>query len=596
MDTHSKTAAEQFLAIAHQFRLGGLLTESPHPVTRSLSETAERSIPDALQLLFRVDDDVLDAYKRWMDSEFPRLMSAAVVDSLNSGGNIFFVGCGATGRLSIQLDAMWRGFWRKSNYRHACGFENRTLSVMAGGDYALIKSVEGFEDFQQFGAKQIADAGLTSNDVVFAITEGGETSFVIGAAWQAVRAGAKVYFVYNNPDEILRSCAERSREIIDDARVKKVNLTTGPMAIMGSTRMQATSIQLCVMTSVLEMVIASLLNDDALSVPRKFLLELEKIHSYMLSADFLAQLSKLVSLEQQTYASGYKTTYFADSLGIDVLTDTTERSPTFCTPAFRKFDDLGASESWSFLFTSQRDTEQAWMLLLNRPLNCLNWGNDEIISLVPSDIADRQCRIMEQIGRNEILRFKIGMDGMKYRPWNDGDAAIFVLSEDDLPMFDHYADVIRQSRRQGASVGLISIGSEQLGEQVRRRINTDMPCTDAVFVLMEDDFRLKGITHVAIKMILNALSTCVMVRLGRVTGNCMTAVVPGNLKLIDRCIRCIQMLTGVDYEVACYELFDAIEYIRPRMEGGIAYPAVVNLTAAKITCGCSLEEAESSIF
>ena len=48
---------------------------------------------------------------------------------------------------------------------------------------------------------------------------------------------------------------ERSREVILEPRIEKINLTTGPMAITGSTRMQATSIQLCVMLVVLEMVV-----------------------------------------------------------------------------------------------------------------------------------------------------------------------------------------------------------------------------------------------------------------------------------------------------------------------------------------------------
>ena len=126
---------------------------------------------------------------------------------------------------------------------------------MAGGDFALIKSVEGFEDFAAFGKKQMTDLGVSARDVVFAITEGGETSFVIGTAWAGVDAGAKVYFVYNNPDEILCEHVERSREVIQDARIEKINLTTGPMAITGSTRMQATSIQLCVLLTVLEMVV-----------------------------------------------------------------------------------------------------------------------------------------------------------------------------------------------------------------------------------------------------------------------------------------------------------------------------------------------------
>ena len=45
--------------------------------------------------------------------------------------------------------------------------ENSIVSVMAGGDYALIKSVENFEDHQAFGKKQLSDAGVTKGDTVF---------------------------------------------------------------------------------------------------------------------------------------------------------------------------------------------------------------------------------------------------------------------------------------------------------------------------------------------------------------------------------------------------------------------------------------------
>ena len=133
--------------------------------------------------------------------------------------------------------------------------------------------------------------------MVFAITEGGETSFVIGTAWQGVDAGAKVYFVYNNPDEILCRHVERSREVIQDARIEKINLTTGPMAITGSTRMQATSIQLCVMLTILEMVVMELaadrepgivrqsINQSAAAVPAQFLARLEELHASLKSPD-----------------------------------------------------------------------------------------------------------------------------------------------------------------------------------------------------------------------------------------------------------------------------------------------------------------------
>ena len=152
---------------------------------------------------------------------------------------------------------------------------------------------------------------MRAGDVVFAITEGGETSFVIGTAWAGVEASAKVYFVYNNPDEILCQHVERSRQVIQDARIEKINLTTGAMAITGSTRMQATSIQLCVLLTVLEMVVRELVLDCGAAppvlesvtsrplpdLPARFLAALEELHATLKSPELLTQLARLVELE-----------------------------------------------------------------------------------------------------------------------------------------------------------------------------------------------------------------------------------------------------------------------------------------------------------
>jgi N-acetylmuramic acid 6-phosphate etherase len=215
-------------------------------------------------------------------------------------------------------------------------WEARTHSAMAGGDFALIKSVEGFEDFTQFGAKQIADMGVSEGDVVIAITEGGETSFVIGTAWEGLRKGAKVYFMYNNPDDVLCEHVIRSREVIEDPRIEKINVTTGPMGIMGSTRMQATTIELCVMVTILEMVLRDIMatvdpNGDypsSSTVPQEFMGALNEVLSTLLSREILAPLAELVKMEAASYKARKKSTYFADSFGIDIMTDTTERSPT----------------------------------------------------------------------------------------------------------------------------------------------------------------------------------------------------------------------------------------------------------------------------
>src|ERR1017187_10398918 len=385
--------SDDFLKISGQFKLGSLVTEASHPVTAQLSDVGRVDIAGALKLLFEADGDVLRKFREFVESGRAVKIKEAVVQALEDDGRIFFTGCGSTGRLSILLDSIWRDFCRQVDHAE---LENRTFSVMAGGDYALIKSGEGFEDFSAFGKKQMNDLGVSAKDVVFAITEGGETSFVIGTAWAGVAAVAKVYFVYNNPDEILCEHVERSREVIQDARIEKINLTTGPMAITGSTRMQATSIQLCVMLPIWERGARELAGEPSADTAAEFLAHLESAFAGLQSPEFLASLASLVALEESIYRDGGKNSYFAGRFGIDVLTDTTERSPTFCTPPFRKFDDDQAAESWAFLFVQDDWTDKAWQEILKRKPRCVEWSEEEIRALVAEPDLERT---LETVGK-----------------------------------------------------------------------------------------------------------------------------------------------------------------------------------------------------
>jgi len=611
----SRKRSDEFLKISGQFKLGSLVTESSHPVTANLSEVAKADIAAALKLLFDVDDDVIRKFRGFVASGRAGDIKETILCSLKSGGRIFFTGCGATGRLSILLDSVWRDFWQQqktltrpsATLSHPMGegidFENRTFSVMAGGDYALIKSVEGFEDFTAFGKKQINDLGVSSKDIVFAITEGGETSFVIGTAWAGVEAGAKVYFVYNNPDDLLCSHVERSREIIEDPRIEKINLTTGPMAITGSTRMQATSIQLCVLLTVLEMVVRELglvgtarrgvrssQRDDPTSlVPAQFLAKLEELHASLKSTEVLAQLAKLVELEETVYRAGHKTNYFADRFGIDVLTDTTERSPTYCTPPFRKSGDTAAAESWAYLFTPQMETPNAWRHILKRETRSLDWKPDEVRALVDGDKFQRTLDVVRKINAKELMRFKIGQDGRPFRPLGRGDCSIAVISDAEAGAFDASSrGRLDAAQKAGVKCGLICFGNSAL-----RIPHTAL---EQVFVpVPQTDLLLDGVTRVAVKLGMNALSTCTMVRLGRVMGNHMIYVVPSNLKLIDRATRYIVQLTGLNYEAANRLLFEVIEYVEPRMKSDRAYPPVVGMAVLRAKNNLTNEQAEERL-
>lgn len=611
MSSRSRARSEEFLKIAGQFKLGALVTESSHPVTANLSEVAARDIAAALKLLFDVDEDVIKKFREFVESDRAAEIKETVLRSLKNGGRIFFTGCGSTGRLSILLDSIWREFWRKRRGSDASpplasrscdggvaatDFENRTFSVMAGGDFALIKSVEGFEDFTAFGEKQINDLNVSLNDVVFAITEGGETSFVIGTAWAGVSAGAKVSFVYNNPDDILCATVERSREVIQDSRIEKINLTTGPMAITGSTRMQATSIQLCVMLMILEMVARELLGYESKNIPQIFLAKLNELHANLKSPELLAHLAKLVELEESVYRSGGKNNYFADRFGIDVLTDTTERSPTFCTPPFRKFDDATATESWAFLFLPENETPRAWQNILKREPRCVEWNENEIRALVEADKFLRTQEIVRKISRAELMRFKIGLDGLECRHIKSGDSVVGIFSEpENEPAFACFFNATSVPKIKS---GFIYFGNDEgIFAKVKKIAqNWNSESISAFIPLPQTDFLLDGISRVAVKLVMNALSTCTMVRLGRVMGNTMIYVVPSNLKLIDRATRYITRLTDLNYEQANRLLFEVIEYVEPRMKADQAYPPVVGLAVLRTKHQLTNEEAEKRLL
>lgn len=605
MSASSDERSNEFLGLADQFRLGGLVTEASHPGTASLSETARGSAADCLRQLFEVDRDVLRKYAEIAATGRLSQIARTLAQSIRGGGKVFFTGCGSTGRLSIQLVSIWRDFWQRQGCEAASpelarDYENRAFSVMAGGDFALIKAVEGFEDFTAFGKRQIRDLGVSAGDVVFAITEGGETSFVIGTAWEGLDSGAKVFFVYNNPDDVLCARVERSREVIQDHRIEKINLTTGPMAITGSTRMQATSIQLAVMLTILERVVRELSGraTDA-DIEGLTLSALESAHQALCSPQLLEQLAALVSLEEEVYRNGRRNNYFASAFAIDVLTDTTERSPTYCTPPFRKFDDTAAAESWAYLFVPSESSPAAWEFILKRAPKCVEWTPAEVLELVGPEKAPRTNEIIARISHKELMRFRVGKDGISSRPAMAGGSAVCIMRADEASLLgqrEFFGQQLLAAKSAGARTAVICAGAASEVEQARKTVQSLYPETAfAALNIPATGLLLDAVTRVSLKLLLNALSTCAMVRLGRVMGNYMIWVVASNLKLIDRATRYIQQLAGLDYKAANRLLFESVEYVEPRMRADKAYPPVVGLSVIRAKYDLDLPAAEARL-
>jgi N-acetylmuramic acid 6-phosphate etherase len=182
---------------------------------------------------------------------------------------------------------------------------------------------------------------------------------------------------------------------------------------------------------------------------------------------------------------------------------------------------------------------------------------------------------------------------MAVRPLRQGDSAVAVLCPGETAGLEsagtfHRAQ-LEASRKAGAGTKLVYFG--------KTAIRNPQSTMEQVFIpVPESDFFLDGVTRMAVKLVMNALSTCTMVRLGRVMGNYMIWVVPSNLKLIDRATRYITRLAELPYEDANRLLFEVIEYVEPRMKSDQAYPPVVGMAVLRAKHNLTNEQAEKQLL
>ncbi|MGZ3690276.1 MAG: hypothetical protein ACXVAX_02160, partial [Pseudobdellovibrio sp.] len=309
--TTAHEKAKQYLKNAGYFHLGSLPTEKPNPATRELTQLAHDDTARAVELLQQVDIEALNRFKTYFPDLLP--LKKAIHETLNGGGRIFLCGCGATGRLSLSLEFLWR--------QERPEKKDSFVGFMAGGDVALVNSIEGFEDFTDYGAEHLISLGFTNNDLLISTTEGGETSFVIGATEKASQVSKrKPFFLYCNPKELLIEQVERSRRVITNPAIHNICLEVGPMSLSGSTRMQASTV---------------LMLGVGLAMFEHTEKDLNDFIQFFMSEktrQSVRQMAVFTERESEIYRNKNCVLYSAEDFAITVFTDTTERSPTFNLP------------------------------------------------------------------------------------------------------------------------------------------------------------------------------------------------------------------------------------------------------------------------
>ena len=551
-----------------QFQLHTLVTEQRHPQTMDLSRRIAGDTVAGLEALFAVDRDVARTLTAVADNpaRLRQLQDAsqAMQDALRNGHRIYFYGTGSTGRLAETLESgLWRPFWQKAatlpswpRIREALpGIEDRVRGEITGGDRALISSLEGFEDLQLIGRLQLQDNGIVADDVVFAVTEGGETSAVIGTARRGAEINAddasKTWFVYNNPDEVLLPF-ERSRTVIENPGITKINLATGPQSITGSTRMQATTTSLyalgVVMEDALRQLLTPLLDDGEM-----------RALGFVAGADIASRLRDFTVLQQtvasaaprvavwtdaeaDTYARERHATYFAQRALMPVFVDVTERAPTFRLAPLDRVD-AADRRSWIQVWTPSRDAAQAWQALLHRPFHGLDPARYE-----PPFQAEIEDPYLRRSALNSLalagdeqqtlydLSFSAG--NLARSGPREGDLGAMILLGEETPAIGE--DWLRTFAQQKAALFAIRVSEAPLARRDTDTLQSLSPQSRLIDVSLPGGDALELNRIIALKMLLNAHSTGVMAKLGRVVGNTMTAVQPGNLKLVGRATFLIQ--------------------------------------------------------
>ncbi|MDF2948854.1 MAG: murQ [Sedimentibacter sp.] len=203
-----------------------LLTEHRNESTMNIDSVSTREM---LQMINNEDKKVALA----VEKEISNIANAVdtIVEKLHGGGRLIYIGAGTSGRIGI-LDS--------SECPPTYGTDPELVQAfIAGGEKAIVKSIEGAEDDSELGIQDLKSINFNKNDILVGIAASGRTPYVLGAVEYANIIGAVTIGISNNPDSLLNRVAEIS-----------ICPVTGPEAVTGSTRMKAGTSQKLVLNMI----------------------------------------------------------------------------------------------------------------------------------------------------------------------------------------------------------------------------------------------------------------------------------------------------------------------------------------------------------
>lgn len=196
-----------------------LTTEARNPNTFNLDELSAAEIVAAMN---REDGNAVEAVKE----QLPVIarLAEACTQTLQNNGRIIYIGAGTSGRLGV-LDAV--------ECPPTFGVDSNTvIGMIAGGDHAFVKAMEGAEDSLTLAEQELRHLNATDKDIVIGIAASGRTPYVIGGLRYAKKIGCKTGSISCNANAAISLECDIPIEVV-----------TGPEVLTGSTRLKAGSAQ-----------------------------------------------------------------------------------------------------------------------------------------------------------------------------------------------------------------------------------------------------------------------------------------------------------------------------------------------------------------
>ena len=202
-----------------KLNLNGMTTERRNPRTMNLDTMTELEIVSAIN---EEDARVPLAIAK----KLPEIAQAAhwAVEAFEQGGRLFYMGAGTSGRLGV-LDA--------AECPPTFGVDpGMVVGLIAGGEKAFLKAIEGAEDSRELGRSDLEAHGLTAKDFVVGIAASGRTPYVLGGLEYAKSVGCRTAAIACNTGSAVGKAADLAIEV-----------EVGPEVLTGSTRLKSGTAQ-----------------------------------------------------------------------------------------------------------------------------------------------------------------------------------------------------------------------------------------------------------------------------------------------------------------------------------------------------------------